>query len=173
MRLIRFVTTWRVWAVALAGLVAGCQGSPEQRIKDAFRQEYRENGRRLAVMYGRFMSSPSRPVPAQKYIGPRDENEFRSFMATISSAALAEMGIGDVQSRELFCSERDGRPFRVRYGVCGPSSGGYAVLCETTGVAGRVKVFRTDGFSCEVPAAEAEAYIRGERDAQEQSSSAE
>ncbi|MFM1996270.1 MAG: hypothetical protein RLZZ111_657 [Planctomycetota bacterium] len=165
MRLSRLSGLQRFVLVLGIAAVAGCQASPEQQVKDAFRNEFRENGRRVAVMYARYMSSPTKPVTGRDgFAGPADEAELRRFIAATPSAALEEIGIKSAESAELFASERDGQPFRVRYGIKGPLSTTYAVLCETKGVNGRVKVFKSDGAFVEVPADEADAHMAGKHD---------
>lgn len=165
MRLSRLSGLQRFLMVLGIAALAGCQASPEQQMKDAFRDAFRENGRRVAVIYARYMSSPTKPVTGPNgFAGPADEAELRRFIAATPSAALEEIGIKSAESAELFASERDGQPFRVRYGIKGPLSTTYAVLCEAQGVNGRVKVFKSDGSSVEVAADEADAYMAGKHD---------
>ena len=152
-------------AVVTVGLVTGCQPSPRQQVRDAYRREFRENGRRLVAFYAMFMGSPTKPVSGPNgFEGPKDEAELKKFIAASSSEALEDMGIKSAEAPELFTSERDGQPFRVRYGIRGPMTTTYAVLCEAQGVNGRVKVFKSDGSSLEVAADEAEAYMAGKHD---------
>lgn len=160
------VRTSLIVAALATGACGGCQPSAEQQVKDAFRREFRENGRRLAAFYSRFMSSPTKPVAGPNgFSGPRDEAELRAFIAASPTAALGEMGIESAEAPELFMSERDGQPFRVRYGIKGSLTTTYVVLCESKGVNGRVKVFKSDGSSAEVAAEEADAYMDGKHDA--------
>lgn len=151
-------------AMVVIGTATGCQPSAEQQVKDAFRREFRENGRRVAFFYARFMSSPTKPVGQNGFTGPKDERELRAFIAASPPAALEEMGIKSGDAPDLFTSERDGQPFRVRYGIKGPLGTAYAVLCEARGVGGRVKVFKSDGSCVEVSGDEADAYMAGDRD---------
>jgi hypothetical protein len=152
-------------AAIASACLTGCQPSPEDMVKDAFRREFRENGRRVAVMYARFMNSPKEPVRGPDgFKGPKDEAELRSFIATIPQDALAELGITDPQAAGLFVSERDGKPFRIRYGLTGPLSTTYVIVCEAEGVGGRVKAFKTDGGFIELPAGEAEGFLQGKYD---------
>lgn len=136
-------------------------------MKDAFRSAYRENGRRLVAMYARFMESPGRPVQGPSdFKGPANEKEFRDFIRKMPAEALEEMGISGADSEELFKSERDGQPFRIRYGIKGGLNKVYAVLCESRGVSGKIKVYRSNGSSAEVPAKEMDDYMAGDRDEQ-------
>jgi len=156
---------WFVTALVAVGVISGCQSSPEQQIKEAFKAAFPENGRRVAVLYARCMASPTRPTRGPNdFSGPIDESSLRRFIAGMSSEALAEMGIASAEAPDLFMSERDGQPFRVRYGIRGPLTTTYAVLCESKGVDGKVKVFKSDGSFVEVAADEAEKYMSGEHD---------
>jgi hypothetical protein len=160
-------------AVVACGCLAGCRPSPEELVKDAFRQEFRENGRRVAVMYARFMNSPTEPVRGPDgFKGPKTEAELRSFIAAVPRGALAELGIADPQDPGLFVSERDGKPFRIRYGITGPLSTTYVVVCEAEGVGGRVKAYKTDGGFIEVPAGESDGCLEGRYDTRYDPSSA-
>lgn len=144
---------------------AGCQPSPEDRIRAAMRQSFQLNGKRIAIMYGRFMGSPTGPVRgANGFKGPPDEASLRAFIARAPTPALEEMGIKDPAAPSLFTSERDQQPFRIRYGITGPLTTVYAVVCEARGIEGSVRVFKTDGTFVDVPASAAEGYLAGNHD---------
>ena len=156
-----------VAAILLAMVGAGCGPTPEQQMKDAYRKTYRENGRRLVALYTRFMASPSRPVSGPNdFKGPTDESEFRAFIGKLPQESLADMGITNPDAEELFKSERDGQPFRIRYGIKGGLNTVYAVLCETKGLNGKIKVYKSNGSSMEVAADEVEASMTGKQDQQ-------
>lgn len=162
--------SWIAWGLAASLAVwtaGGCSPTPEQQMKDAFRSAYRENGRRLVAMYARFMESPGRPVQGPSdFKGPANESELREFMSKMPAESLAEIGISGPDSEELFKSERDGQPFRIRYGIKGGLNKVYAVLCESRGINGKIKIYRSNGSSTEVPAGDIEQYMGGDRDEQ-------
>lgn len=162
------MTRSRLVSLSLVGMTAlavGCQASPEDRVREAMRQSFQQNGKRLAIMYGRFMGSPTGPIRGPNgFKGPADEASLRAYIARSPTAALAEMGIDDPQAASLFTSERDHQPFRVRYGVTGPMTTRYCIVCESEGVNGSVRVFKTDGTFVDVPASEADAYLSGRHD---------
>lgn len=134
-------------------------------MREAMRQSFQQNGKRLAIMYGRFMGSPTGPIRGPTgFKGPADEASLRAYIARSPAAALAEMGIDDPQAASLFTSERDHQPFRIRYGVTGPLTTVYCIVCESEGVNGSVRVFKTDGTFVDVPASEADAYLAGRHD---------
>ena len=149
-------------AVACIALVAagGCGSSPQQQMKDAYRNAYRENGRRLVALYTQFMSFPSKPVRGpEDFKGPTNEAEFKAFISKVPVDSLADMGITSAGSDELFKSERDGMPFRIRYGFKGGMNTVFNVLCESQGANGKVKVFKSNGTSAEMSVAEAEKCL--------------
>ena len=151
--------------VATAG--SGCGPTPEQQMKDAYRKTYSENGRRLVALYTRFMATPSRPVSGpHDFKGPADESEFRAFIRKLPQESLADIGITNPDAEELFKSERDGQPFRIRYGIKGGLNTVYAVLCETQGVSGKIRVYTSNGSFMEVAADAAEASMSGKQDQQ-------
>lgn len=153
--------------VAAAALppAVGCQPTPEDRIRAAMRQSFQLNGKRLAIMYGRSMGSPTGPVRGPNgFKGPPDEASLRAFIAKAPAVALEEMGIEDPAAPSLFTSERDHQPFRIRYGITGPLTTVYPVVCEAQGIDGTVRVFKTDGTFADVPASEAESYLAGDHD---------
>jgi len=162
------MTRSRLVSLSLVGMTAlavGCQASPEDRVREAMRQSFQQNGKRLAIMYGRFMGSPTGPIRGPNgFKGPADEASLRAYIAEVPPAALKEMGIDDPNSPALFMSERDKKPFRIRYGVSGPLTTVYPVVCEAEGVAGTVQVFMSDGTQTAVPAASADEYLSGRHD---------
>jgi hypothetical protein len=116
------------------------------------------NVKRLATAYSFFHLK-------NKFKGPKDEAEFKKFIAEQDRARmeLADIDVTDVDS--LFVGERDSLPLKVRYGkntvVRGPS---IPVIFEDTGVDGLRQVGFTNGSMQEVDAAEYEELFSGKRD---------
>lgn len=159
------LTSSLVMILLLVGLAGGCEQSPESRMKDAMRKSFQLNGKRLAIMYGRSMSSPTGPVMGPNgFTGPAGEKSLQAYIRRTPAVALEEMGITDPNDPSLFESERDRKPFRIRYGVKGPLTTIYAVVSESEGISGKVQIFKTDGSIVEVPASEADAYLAGKHD---------
>ena len=107
------------------------------------------NIKRLGTLYGLFhLRNGLR--------GPRDEAEFKAFIAAQDPARLALAGIRPASLDTLFVSERDRLPFRIRYGldtrVRGPA---LAVAFEQVGREGLREVGFTGGA---VQQADASAY---------------
>jgi len=86
-------------------LPLGCGGQSESR------QREESALKPLALFYGQFTGRHQGQPPAS-------EAEFKEFVRSLSSEALARFNITDPES--LFVSSRDGQPYVVIYG---PSSG--------------------------------------------------
>ena len=69
--------------------------------------------------------------------GPKTEEELKEYLKTTSGAKkrLKRLGLTPDQVDDLFISERDNEPFKVRYGVNGV--GDNAVVFESVGVDGK------------------------------------
>lgn len=152
-------------SACFVALLSGCSGSPEQQMKEAYRNAYRENGRKLVALYTQCMAMPGKPVYGPNdFKGPADESELRAFIRKVPEQSLADMGITNPDAEDLFKSERDGMPFKIRYGFKGGTNSVFAVLCETKGKNGKIRVFKSDGSSVEVPADELETCLTGKYD---------
>ncbi len=69
--------------------------------------------------------------------GPASEEEFKEFMKSDLTAKirLERIGVQVEDFDEIFVSERDGKPFKVRYGLKGSQD--HAVVFEEEGIDGR------------------------------------
>jgi hypothetical protein len=144
---------------------AGCSRSPENQMQDVMRRVYTSNGRRLAVLYGRYMNRPLDKFPGRNgFRGPASAAEFRSFIAAMEPHVLHEFGVDAVAIDRLFISERDGRPLDVRYGIVGDLSTGYAVVFDGPAADGTTTVFMTDGSTISATEADAKKYRDGTLD---------
>lgn len=85
------------------------------------------NLQRLANLYFTYQSQ-------HDWHGPADESDFKSFLRGYPEHMLTRIGIDPSNIDKLFISERDGQPFKIRYGVPGSSMGSSApVVFEATG----------------------------------------
>lgn len=150
---------------AAALFSAGCSRSPEKQMQDVMRRVYTSNGRRLAVLYGRYMNRPLDKFPGRNgFRGPASADEFRSFIAAIEPHVLGELGIDAAALDRLFISERDGRPLDVRYGIVGDLSTVYAVVFDGPTTDGQTTIFTTDGSMISATEADAKKYRGGTLD---------
>jgi hypothetical protein len=150
---------------ASALLSEGCSRSPETQMQDVMRRVYDVNGRRLAVLYARYMNRPIDVFPGRDgFRGPSSADEFRGFITSIDSHVLGELGVDPAGIDRLFVSERGGRQLDVRYGIVGDLSTVYAVVFDGPTDTGQTTIFMTDGSSISVGEAEAVAYRKGQQD---------
>ncbi|MEM8945350.1 MAG: hypothetical protein AAGD11_09215 [Planctomycetota bacterium] len=95
-----------------------------------------------------------------QYRGPKDEAEFKEFLLRPKyEKNLKLMKIDRDSLDDLFVSDRDGEPFRIRYGVNG--LGNKAVIFEAKGVEGQRMI--AVATPKEVDAAEYDAYWSGKK----------
>lgn len=113
------------------------------------------NIRRVANLYTAFQIRNSGR-------GPKDESEFKSFIERdMSKRKLEMMGINPSDIEGLFQSERDGKPFVIRYGVSGGLTTTEPVVFEQEGREGKRKVAFTNGPVEEVDNARYEQLLKG------------
>jgi hypothetical protein len=113
-------------------LLAGCSRSVD---KDAvLRQANSKNIQRLANVYLAFQSE-------NDWRGPADEVKFKDFLHACDPTRLERVGVDPQAIDSLFVGERDGQPFKVRYGVKGSVMGSAEpVIFESVGVDGKREV---------------------------------
>ena len=119
-------------ALIAAPFVVGCSGgrSPEQAIADA----NKTNCHRLINLYVRFQTQ-------NRWNGPKDEAEFKAYIADMEPTMLSRMGIEPGETEGLFTSQVDQAPFKIRYGVRGSARGSNeAVIFETEGAEGTYRI---------------------------------
>lgn len=111
----------------LMGLVVGCG------VKDpnaAIAAVNSNNIQRLTNLYFSFQMR-------NDWRGPTDEQEFKAFLNSYNPKKLTRIGIDPSAIDDLFVNERDGEPFKVRYGVRGSAMGSSEpVVFEATGING-------------------------------------
>jgi hypothetical protein len=110
------------------GLSLGCGGADPADLLAAANDS---NVQRLANLYEAFQSR-------HNWRGPKDEEEFKSFLKGWNPKKLSNIGVDPNAVDDVFISSRDGKSFKVRYGVPGHIMGSNAaVVFETIGVDGR------------------------------------
>lgn len=137
----------------LAGFVAGCSNSSNP--ESALASVNGTNLQRLANLYIAYQSE-------NDWRGPADEAEFKEFLRNYNPANLQRIGIDPSKIDELFISERDGEPFKIRYGVAGSVMGSSEpVVFEATGDGAHRQVGFLNMTQREVDAAEYDALWAG------------
>ncbi len=145
-------SSWQISVLplfALLGLfLAGCSKT------NSVAQFNDTNMKRLRNCYSMYQS-------VHGFKGPKSEAEFKEFLKTtkVAEVRLERMGIDQGSVDDIFINERDGEPFKVRYGVNGTKNN--AIVFEAVGVDGK----RMVGLSpvLELEDAEYEAYWSGKK----------
>lgn len=144
-----------VLAVLLAVAFFGLAGCRRDSAREMIAANNDTNAKRLGTLYGFFQLR-------NELRGPRDEAEFRAFIAAQDPGRLALAGVSPARLDDLFRGERDRLPLRIRYGidtrVRGPA---LPVVFEQVGRDGRRQVGFTGGGVEEVDAATAEILWTG------------
>jgi hypothetical protein len=87
----------------------GCsQSTAEKLVAEA----NKSNIQRLANLYGAYMAQNG-------WKGPKDEATFKAFIGKADATMLKNMSVDAGNTDGLFKSEKDGKPFKIRYGVQG------------------------------------------------------
>ena len=106
------------------------------------------NAKRLANLYSMYQIS-------HNFEGPDDEAELKEYIQSLGPSRLKKGGMDINKIDELFVSERDGQPFKIRWGldtrVRGPSQ---PVVFEAEGAEGKRRVGFTNSAMQEVDSAE-------------------
>jgi hypothetical protein len=125
----------RLTPLAAFALIAGCSSDQSQKQIAAMNTS---NMQRLCSMYAAHQNG----VGGR---GPNDEAEFKTFIKTYNPNSLSAMGIDVGDLDKLFTSERDGKPFKIRYKIGGGRGSVAPVIFEQDGVNGRKQVGFTGG----------------------------
>lgn len=132
----RFTLPGLAVAAVVAACVTGC-GSRDMTGDSVIRAANPSNIHRLTNLYSAFATQHGGN-------GPRDEKEFREYIAAMGPHRLGRMGIDPQAIDKIFTSERDSQPFIIRYGRKGsdaPPSGsaaqyGGVIVLEAQGADG-------------------------------------
>jgi hypothetical protein len=142
-----------VGACLLLVHVAGCSSGTDPGA--AVAKANSTNVKRLANLYMTFQSQ-------HDWAGPKDETEFKDFIRSIDATKLQRINVDPAAIDAIFSSERDGKPFKIRYGVRGSSMGSSEpVIFEAVGVAGKRQIGRLNMTQLEADNAEYDALWSG------------
>jgi hypothetical protein len=122
-----------VAAVTLAAGLSGC--SSGKNIANELAAMNGSNIQRLSNLYAAFQNYNSGR-------GPNDEAEFKKFVSDFDAEKLKMMG---VDKNGVFTSERDRKPFKIRYKAGGGRGAVVAVVFEQEGSGGLKQVGYTGG----------------------------
>jgi hypothetical protein len=111
-------------------MLVGCSGDKTAAQVGAMNKS---NIQRLANMYSAFQNQKSGR-------GPNDATEFKGFIKDFDPANLTMRGIDPNKLDALFTSERDSKPFKIRYQVGGGRGSVSPVIFEEVGSEGKKQV---------------------------------
>lgn len=133
------MNTRRTRAAGLIGLalLVGLVGCSDQTAKDVAAMNG-SNIQRLSNIYSAYQNYKGGQ-------GPKDEADFKNFIKDFDKTKLEMMGIDPNNLGAVFTSERDGKPFKVRYRVGGGRGSVDAVVFEQEGKDGKKQVGFTGG----------------------------
>ena len=115
--------------ILVAVALVGC--APANPEAAAVANANKTNSQRLANLYilHQFQNA---------YAGPADEAAFKEFIKKTDPRTLQPMGVDPDTVDDLFVSERDGQPFKIKYGIeSGPHGCQEPAIFEATGQNGK------------------------------------
>lgn len=141
---------------SVAILTAGC--SSDTTLADVAAQN-KSNIQRLANFYAGYQNGYAMTKGGGN--GPSDEAEFKEYIKNYPADKLKMMGVDAGKIDALFTSERDGKPFKVRYKVGGGRGSVAPVIFEQDGKDGKKQVAFTGGKVEDADQATYEQYFAG------------
>jgi hypothetical protein len=132
------ITTSRAGLLlATGGLLAGLSGCGDNVAKEVAAMNT-SNVQRLSNTYAAFQNFKGGR-------GPNDAADFKAFIKDFDPNKLSMMGIDPKELDAIFTSERDGKPFKIRYKVGGGRGSVDPVVFEQDGKEGKKQVGFTGG----------------------------
>ena len=142
-----------VTALLALAVLSGCTGSVDP--SNAVAAANSSNIQRVANLYLAYQGD-------NNWVGPTDEEKFREFIRNLSPQILNRISVDPANLDQVFVSERDGQPFKIRYKVVGNSMGSTEpVVFESVGVDGQRMVGTLGMTQLEVDDAEYESLWAG------------
>jgi hypothetical protein len=119
-----------VWLAILSSLIAaGCSDSKSGAIGAL----NNENIKRLTNLYSMYQA-------AHSFQGPAEEAAFKGFIKDQAAWRLKLMQVDPDKLEDLYISERDRKPFKVKYGVVSGPGAVNALVFEQDGLNGKRQV---------------------------------
>ncbi len=135
----------------VVGATTGCNTSVSP--DDAVAAANSTNIQRVTNLYLAYQAN-------NNWIGPADEAALKDFIRGLPESQLTRIGVNPGQLDELFISDRDSQPFKIRYKVLGNVRGSEEpVVFEAEGSGGQRMVGFLNMSQREVDSAEADAMF--------------
>ena len=133
------------------GATTGCNTSVSP--DDAVAAANSTNIQRVTNLYLAYQAN-------NNWIGPADEAALKDFIRGLPESQLTRIGVNPGQLDELFISDRDSQPFKIRYKILGNVRGSEEpVVFEAEGSGGQRMVGFLNMSQREVDSAEADAMF--------------
>lgn len=146
-----------VFAASLT--MIGCFGG--NSVEDELAGLNRNNIKRLVNLYFTYQQQ-------NNWEGPENEESFKAFVREYSPRKLERIGIDPAKTDDLFVNERDGEPFKIRFGVTGSMMGcNKPVIFESVGIDGKKMVGFLDNTEREVEQSEYDDLWNGNADSEQ------
>jgi hypothetical protein len=129
---------FRLLTIVIAGLLVGEIGCSRNKSARDVAAMNTSNIQRLANMYAAFQNYKGGR-------GPNDEAEFKAFIQGYDPTKLSMMNIDTNNVDGVFVSDRDGKPFKIKYKVGGGRGSVDPVIFEQEGKDGTKQVAFTGG----------------------------
>jgi hypothetical protein len=137
----------RVWSVCgaavLATLTAALAGCTADKNASQIAAMNDTNIKKVTNLYTGYMTRNG-------WKGPKDEAELKAFIRDYDPDKLKAMRVDPGNVDQYFTSERDSKPFKIRYGQSGGPMASVAVAFEQDGSGGKRQVGFTNGTVEEV-----------------------
>jgi hypothetical protein len=129
-------TCYLVILTVAVGTLAGCWGSSVESRVAALNDS---NIKRMSNLYSAYQRQNG-------YLGPKDLAAIKEFVKQMPPRRLEMMQIKPEEFEKLTISDRDGKPFKIRFSLQGSPMGGppMPVVFEEVGVGGTRQVGFTD-----------------------------
>ena len=133
-----FTNRCRIMALAAIAFVACLPGCARNKNAGKLAAMNASNIQRVSNLYAAFQNMKGGR-------GPNDDAEFKNFIKEYAPDKLSAMGVDANNLDGVFTSERDGKPFKIRYKVGGGRGSLDAVVFEQAGQNGVKQVGFTGG----------------------------
>ena len=130
-KFLAMLVAWMFW------LTAGCSSSTN--VENVVARVNDSNIKRAANLFGANISR-------NDWRAPKDEAAFKDFIHNqMQPRKLEMMGVKPDSIDAIFVSERDGKPFKFRYGISIPAMSSAPVVFEQQGIDGIRQVASSNG----------------------------
>ena len=141
-------------SVVLLAAALPLMGCNSDDVSGEVGEKNKSNIQRVANLYAAHQN-------AKNGTGPKDEAEFKEFIRAFAPDKLQMMRVDAGNPDSVFVSERDGKPFKVRYKVGGGRGSSDPVVFETDGKDGKKQVGFTGGKVEDCDDSTYQAYLSG------------